>query len=94
MLKRCLILAFLPILTGCLTSKPTTVVKTEIRYDLDPAPLLKTCPPKQRGALANVGALVDRLTYTENALDICAAQIKGLQAVNNERLNKNAINAN
>lgn len=94
MLKRLAILLSLPLLTSCSTVKPTTIIKTEVRYDLDPAALLKTCPPKQRKKLETVGMMVDRITYLENALDTCAAQIKGLQKVNNERLIKNAANAN
>lgn len=72
----------LPILTGCLTSKPAVVTAPEVIREAVPAALTKACPPKQRGPLKTTGDVVNRLTYTEGALATCTAQVDGVRAWN------------
>lgn len=72
----------LPILTGCLTSKPAVVAAPEVIREAVPAALIKACPPKQRGPLKTTGDVVNRLTYTEGALATCTAQVDGVRAWN------------
>lgn len=69
----------LPILTGCLTSKPQVVTATTIIRDEVPAALLRPCPPKQRKPLVTTADIVNRLTYTEGALATCTAQVDGIR---------------
>lgn len=45
-----------------------------------PPALILPCPPKSRGSLAKTRDVVNRLTYTEAALDTCAAQVRGVAA--------------
>ena len=50
-----------------------------------PAALTRPCPPKRRGKLITTADIVNRLTYTEGALDTCAAQVDGVGAWNEGR---------
>lgn len=77
-----LLAACLPILTGCLTDKPAVVAVPHVVREQVPAALTRPCPKKQRGKLGTTADLVNRLTYTEGALDTCAAQIDGIRAWN------------
>lgn len=47
-----------------------------------PAPLVRPCPRKQRGPLKSTADIVNRLTWTEGALDTCSAQVEGIRAWN------------
>lgn len=78
-------LSCLPILTGCLTGKPTVVSAPEVIRDKVPAALVRPCPRKQRGQLVTTGDIVDRLTYTEGALATCSAQVDGVRKWNERR---------
>jgi hypothetical protein len=45
-----------------------------------PAALTRPCPKKRRGKLNTTADIVNRLTYTEGALDTCSAQVDGVRA--------------
>ena len=83
--KLCAIISLalcLPILTGCLTDKPTVVTAPQVIHDQVPGALTRPCPPKRRGHLRTTADIVNRLTYTEGALDTCSAQVDGVRAWN------------
>lgn len=61
------------------------MVKPEVIKERVPAALVRACPGKQRGPLATTGAIVGRLTYTEAALDTCAAQVDGIRKWNERK---------
>jgi hypothetical protein len=56
------------------------VTQHEIIQRKVPAALLKPCPKKQRKPLVTTGDIVNRLIYTEGALDTCSAQVDGIRA--------------
>lgn len=72
--------ACLPILTGCLTAKPAVVTAPQVIRETPPASLTRPCPKKRRGKLTTTADIVNRLTYTEGALDTCSAQVDGMRA--------------
>lgn len=61
--------------SGCSTAEKI-VVKPEVVRETVPATLTRDCPAKQRGPLPTTQAIVDRLVYTERALDQCSAQVR------------------
>lgn len=61
-------------MSACSTTE-RTVAKPEVIKLKIPESLLRPCPGKQRGPLPTTQAIVDRLVYTEGALDQCAAQL-------------------
>lgn len=75
-----LLAACLPILTGCLTSKPAVVTAPQVIREQVPAALTRPCPTKRRGPLKTTADIVNRLTWTEGALETCAAQVDGVRA--------------
>ena len=72
--------ACLPIWTGCSTVKPAVVTAPQVIRETVPAALVRPCPKKQRGSLKTTADVVNRLTYTEGALDTCSAQVDGVRA--------------
>lgn len=80
MLKRIFLVSFPLILIGCSTASPVKV--TTVQPLSIPPELIKPCPKKQRGELKTTNDLVNRLVYTEAALDRCSAQIDGIAALN------------
>jgi hypothetical protein len=50
-----------------------------------PAPLVRDCQAKRRGPLPTAGAIVDRLTYTEGALDECGTRMKKIRQWNDRQ---------
>lgn len=70
----------LPILTGCLTGKPAVVTAPQVIREQVPATLTRPCPTKRRGPLKTTADIVNRLTWTEGALETCAAQVDGVRA--------------
>lgn len=65
-------------LSGCNSTGSVTVVPKAEPPPRVPAALIKPCPPKSRKPLVTTGDVVDRLLYTEGALDVCAAQVRGI----------------
>ena len=47
-----------------------------------PTALTRPCPKKQRGPLNTTADIVNRLIYTEGALDTCSVQVDGVRAWN------------
>ena len=78
-IKACAIISTLCclLISGC-NSTDSVVVKTETVRERVPAALIRPCPAKQRKPLVTTGDLVNRLVYTEGALDTCAAQVAGI----------------
>ena len=76
------VLLSLPILSGCLTSKPAVVTAPVVVRESVPAALVRPCPPGQRKPLVTTGDIINRLTYTEAALATCSAQVDGIRAWN------------
>lgn len=64
--------------SACSTVEPSIVTRTEYVHARVPAALLAPCEKKQRGPLLTTGAIVSRLTFTEGALDRCAAKLAGV----------------
>ncbi len=69
-------------LSACSTSRDVVIPAPEIVREKVPAALVRKCPAKQRGPLKATADIVNRLTYTESALDVCAAQVDGTRAWN------------
>lgn len=74
-----LLALFLPISACSLTTKPAVLVQHSVSKERVPAALVKPCPKKQRGPLLKTGDIVNRLIYTEGALDRCSAQNDGVR---------------
>lgn len=74
-----LLALFLPISACSLTSKPDVLVQHSVSKERVPAALIKPCPKKQRKPLRATGDIVNRLIYTEGALDSCSAQVDGVR---------------
>jgi hypothetical protein len=58
------------------------VQKPEIVRVKVPSALTTDCASKQRGPLPTTQQLVDRLVYTEGALDECAAKVRKIRQWN------------
>lgn len=70
-------------LTACSTTEPRIIVKPELVRMKVPASILSLpCDPKRRGKLATTGDVVERLIYTEGALDKCRAKINAIRQWN------------
>lgn len=68
--------------TGCSTVKPAVVAAPQVIREQVPAALTRPCPKKRRGQLNTTADIVNRLTYTEGALDTCSAQVDGIRVWN------------
>jgi len=74
------LLASCPALWSCSSTGSVVTAAEPTPAPRVPAALVQPCPAKQRAPLKTTGAIVNRLVYTEGALDRCAAQVDGVRA--------------
>lgn len=72
-------LTFLLLCSACSTSpKPFVTVPQRVAVEV-PDSLLERCRKKKRQpAATQVGVIIDRLRYTEDALDECGARVEAI----------------